>query len=73
MHRARQARAYAAAGEIDQAATVGLRALGSGRHTNSARLLRELARLDNDLAASHSGQVAADFRSRLTEMIPRQA
>lgn len=60
---ARQALAHAADRDPEQAAAVGLRALGIAGHTRSARALRDLARLHDTLPATTTVAAVREFRA----------
>jgi len=59
---AREAVAHVGNGDADQAAVVGLRALGIGAETRSARIIRELMNLDAALGKFPSSTSAMNFR-----------
>ncbi|MGH3912096.1 MAG: hypothetical protein ACRDTC_01590 [Pseudonocardiaceae bacterium] len=67
-----QARAYAGAREAEQAADLGLQALRVACQTGSARIITELARLDDSLAPWHAVPQVIEFRAALTDAIPYQ-
>jgi hypothetical protein len=67
VHRARLALACAAAAEPDRAAAEGLKALDVARATKSDVTMRELRRLDHQLATSDA-PAAADFREALAAL-----
>ncbi|MFE9484631.1 DNA-binding protein [Streptomyces spororaveus] len=69
---AREAAAYAGAGEPEQAARVGLQALGVGASTQSARILTELTVLDANLTQWRTVPGVGDFHQALMSTIPRQ-
>jgi len=66
---AREAVALANADEPDEAATVGLQALAIGSDTGSARIGRELARLDEDLNRWSRNPAVVDFKNALNEAV----
>ena len=65
MYLARQAAAYTGAHEPEQAAAVAMRALAIGTQTASARILTELAQVDQDLTAWRSLEPVAAFHNAL--------
>ena len=67
MHQARRALACAAAGEADRAAAEGITALGIARATRSHLNVRELERLDQQLAACDL-PAAAGFRAAVAAL-----
>jgi hypothetical protein len=69
---ARAARAYAGAEDADHAADLGLQALSIGVHTQSGRILTELAHLDDSLAIGQQTPHVAEFRAAMAETLGRQ-
>ncbi len=69
----RAALAQAGDRQVEHAATLGLDALAIGFETGSARILTELARLDDALAAWNTVPAVADFRTAMKDTISRQA
>jgi tetratricopeptide (TPR) repeat protein/transcriptional regulator with XRE-family HTH domain len=70
---AREAVALAGAGEPEEAAAKGLQALRIGVETGSARITRELARLDTDLGGWHKVVTVSEFKDALKDAVLRQA
>jgi tetratricopeptide (TPR) repeat protein len=70
---AREALAYAGAGEADHAAALGLEALGVGAETNSGRIFTDLAQLDSQLGPWQSAPEVAQFRAAMNEIVLQQA
>ncbi|WP_327359792.1 helix-turn-helix transcriptional regulator [Streptomyces sp. NBC_01304] len=70
---AREAVAYAGAGEPDRAAQIGIEALSVGASTQSARILTELAHLDTALTRWHTVTDVAQFHEVLRSTIPQSA
>ena len=70
---ARAALVYTGAQEVEQAATLGLDALAIGAETGSARILTELARLNDALAPWNTVPAVADFRTAMKDTTSRQA
>ena len=68
---ARAARAYAGAGEIEQASLLGKESLTVGLETRSGRILTELAELSDFLARWHTPH-ATEFRVTMAESIGRE-
>ncbi|MGH3912240.1 MAG: hypothetical protein ACRDTC_02330 [Pseudonocardiaceae bacterium] len=68
-----QARAYAGGREAEQAAELGLHALVVACETGSARIIVELAHLDDALAQWRAVPKIREFRAALTDVIPHQA
>ncbi|MGH3928385.1 MAG: hypothetical protein ACRDTF_00230, partial [Pseudonocardiaceae bacterium] len=67
-----QARTYAGGREAEQAADLGLQALAVACETGSARIIRELAHLDDSLAQWSAVSKVRDFRAALDDAIPHQ-
>ncbi|MCA1671368.1 MAG: hypothetical protein LC799_03920, partial [Actinobacteria bacterium] len=70
---ARATLALAGDRQVEHAATLGLNALAIGTETNSARILTELAQLNDALAPWNSTPVVADFRTAMRDTISHQA
>ncbi|WP_189529735.1 helix-turn-helix domain-containing protein [Streptomyces roseolilacinus] len=70
---ARQAVALAGAREVEQAVVVGLQALSIGEETGSARISRELARLDESFDQWRTVPSVIEFKDAMTEAVLRQA
>lgn len=70
---AREAIAHAGTEDVEQAATVGLRALAIGADTGSARIIRELSSLDDALTRWRSSPNVVEFRDALASTLPRRA
>jgi tetratricopeptide (TPR) repeat protein len=70
---AREARAYAEAGEADHSADLGLQALTIGTQTSSARIFTELARLEDILTQQTPTGHASQFCTAMNEIVVRQA
>ncbi|MGH3931463.1 MAG: helix-turn-helix domain-containing protein [Pseudonocardiaceae bacterium] len=66
---ARAALAIAGDRQVEHAATLGLDALAIGAETKSARILTELAQLNNALAPWHSAPIVADFRTAMRDTL----
>lgn len=62
---AREAAAYAGAGEAEYAAGVGIQALAIGAETRSARIFAELANLERALPPASSAPPVASFRAAM--------
>jgi tetratricopeptide (TPR) repeat protein len=69
---AREALAYASAGQPDQAAKAGTAALSVAIETESGRIINELAHLDNELAQWQRVPEVAEFRDQLTTTLPQE-
>jgi tetratricopeptide (TPR) repeat protein/transcriptional regulator with XRE-family HTH domain len=69
---AREAVAYAEAGEAEQAATVGRHALNIGIDTGSARITRELGHLDGLLNQWRSVPSVTEFQCAMNDAVFRQ-
>jgi tetratricopeptide (TPR) repeat protein len=67
--------ALASAGDrqVEHAATLGLNALTIGAETRSARILSELAHLDDTLTPWHAVPAVADFRTAMKDTVRPQA
>jgi len=70
---AREAVAYAGAGEAEHAASLGMQALGIGADTLSARIFGELATLDCMLSARPAPAAADHFRAAFASAVLRPA
>jgi tetratricopeptide (TPR) repeat protein len=68
----REALAHAGNREPEQAAAVGMRALAIARETQSGRILKELASLDEQLARWAKARPVAELREALGEVLPRR-
>lgn len=66
---ARAALAIAGDRQVEHAATLGLDGLTIGAETHSARILTELAQLNDTLAPWHSVPAVADFRTAMKDTI----
>jgi tetratricopeptide (TPR) repeat protein len=69
---AREAQAHAGAGDPDQAAATGMRALGIAEETGSGRIVNELAALDARMARWAGVPAVISFRDALTSVIPQE-
>ncbi|MCA1676391.1 MAG: DNA-binding protein, partial [Actinobacteria bacterium] len=70
---ARTSRALAGDRQVEHAATLGLDALAIGTETRSARILTELARLNDYLAPYPTVPAVADFHTAMKDTVRRQA
>ncbi|HEX4811977.1 MAG TPA: helix-turn-helix transcriptional regulator [Nonomuraea sp.] len=70
---ARESLAHAGAKEAEQAAAVGLQALGIAQATGSARIMTELTRLDGQLERWGSVPAVSEFRNTFDELVAHQA
>ncbi|MGH3933076.1 MAG: helix-turn-helix domain-containing protein [Pseudonocardiaceae bacterium] len=70
---ARTASALAGDRQVEQAATLGLETLAIGIETGSARILTELAQLNDQLAPWNTVPAVADFRIAMKDTILHQA
>ncbi|MGW5683446.1 hypothetical protein [Nonomuraea sp. NPDC003754] len=70
---ARESLAHAGAKEPEQAATVGLQAIGIAEATGSARIITELIRLDAKLEHWRQVRAVAEYRQELDGLVARQA
>ncbi|MGH3794099.1 MAG: helix-turn-helix domain-containing protein [Pseudonocardiaceae bacterium] len=70
---ARAALAHAGDHEVENAATVGMQALGIAADTKSGRILTDLIRLDDTLARWKTTPAVADFRVAVRETISGSA
>ena len=70
---AREAAAYAGAGELEHAAGLGMEALAIGTDTLSARIFSELAALDHTLGARPAPAAAGRFRAAFASSMLRPA
>lgn len=66
---ARAARAYAGAGDVDHAATLGIKSLTIASDTQSGRTASELLRLSNELRPAHTAGVD-EFQHVLRRCVP---
>jgi tetratricopeptide (TPR) repeat protein len=73
VYTAREAVAYAGAGELEHAAGLGMRALSIGSDTLSARIFGELGTLDGILAARPAPAAAGHFRTAFASSVLRPA
>jgi hypothetical protein len=71
VYQARQAHAFAGAGEPEHAAGLGLQALTIATETRSARILNELAALDTAVSRAADTPAVAAFRDAMTAAVPR--
>jgi tetratricopeptide (TPR) repeat protein len=69
---AREALAYAGSGDAAQAASAGTAALSVAIHTESGRIINELAHLDTELAQWARIPEVAEFRDYLTSTLPQE-
>jgi tetratricopeptide (TPR) repeat protein len=69
---AREALAHAGARDPEQAAGVGMQALGIAADTQSGRIIDELGRVDSGLAPWAALPAVADFRDALTSVVPSE-
>jgi tetratricopeptide (TPR) repeat protein len=69
---AREALAYAGAREPEQAAGVGMQAVAIAAHTQSGRIIDELACVDAGLARWSALPAVADFRDALSCVLPAE-
>jgi hypothetical protein len=69
---AREALAYAGSGHAEQAASAGTAALSVAIHTESGRIINELAHLDTELAQWARVPEVAEFRDYLTSTLPQE-
>jgi len=70
---ARTSLALASDRQVEHAATLGLDALAIGAETHSARILTELAQLNDTLTPWNSAPAVADFRTAMRDTISHQA
>ncbi|MGH3913666.1 MAG: helix-turn-helix domain-containing protein [Pseudonocardiaceae bacterium] len=70
---ARAALAIAGDRQVEHAVTLGLEALAIGAETHSARILTELAQLNDALAPWNSAPAVADFRTAMKDTLSHQA
>ncbi|MFI9554420.1 hypothetical protein [Nonomuraea endophytica] len=70
---ARESLAYIGAREPEQAASIGLQALGIAEATGSARIITELAKLDGQLERWQSVPAVTEFRESFDGLIAHQA
>ncbi|MGQ0776160.1 MAG: hypothetical protein ACT4NY_17330 [Pseudonocardiales bacterium] len=57
---------------MEHAATLGLEALAIGANTGSARILTELAQLNDTLASWNTVPAVIDFRTAMKDTLPHQ-
>lgn len=69
---ARTSRALAGDRQVEHAATLGLDALAIGTETRSARILTELAHLNDALVPYHTVPAVADFRTAMKDTLSHQ-
>ena len=67
----RQGNAFAGAGEPEHAARLGLQALAIAAETRSARILTELAALDEAVSYARKSPDVVSFRSAMRTAVPR--
>lgn len=70
---ARAALAHAGDHEVENAAAVGMQALGIAADTRSGRILTDLIRLDDTLARWKTTPAVADFRTAMRDTVSRHA
>ncbi|MGW5682465.1 helix-turn-helix domain-containing protein [Nonomuraea sp. NPDC003754] len=73
VHLARESLAYAGARDPEQAASIGLQALGIAQATGSARIITDLTKLDGQLERWQSVPAVAEFREGFDGFIAHQA
>lgn len=69
LYLAREARALAGAGDVQQASRVGVEAVGIAAETGSARIIGQLGKLDADLAPASEEPGVSEFRSAIDQIV----